>query len=88
MIDGFRPSDAVQNTKYIPIFSEKMFSGHLPTEKWPILKIDVEGAELDVIQGLTTWIIDYKPFILMEILPVYTQENAFRYYDRIRLKKF
>ena len=36
-----------------------------------ILKIDVEGAELDVIAGLAQTISRDRPFIICEVLPVY-----------------
>ncbi|MGC1473626.1 MAG: FkbM family methyltransferase [Psychroserpens sp.] len=42
------------------------------------LKIDVEGAELEVINGLTKYVKDNKPVIFMEILPVYSDDNLFR----------
>jgi hypothetical protein len=38
-----------------------------------VLKIDVEGAELDVLRGLANTINRFSPFILCEILPVYDE---------------
>ena len=42
------------------------------------IKIDVEGAELEVIKGLANIIATHRPFIICEILPVYddTTENG------------
>ncbi len=40
-----------------------------------ILKIDVEGAEIEVLQGLQETIKKYRPIILLEILPVYSLEK-------------
>lgn len=40
-----------------------------------IIKIDVEGGELEVIQGLKKTIKNFSPFIICEILPVYDEET-------------
>ncbi len=39
------------------------------------IKIDVEGAELEVIQGFKATLQQFHPVIIMEILPVYSLEN-------------
>ena len=44
-------------------------------EKISFIKIDVEGAELDVIKGLTQTLSIFKPPVIMEILPVYNVES-------------
>ncbi len=38
----------------------------------------MEGAELEVLQGLSQWIEECRPIILIEVLPVYKNENVFR----------
>ena len=43
-----------------------------------IVKIDVEGAELEVIKGLKTVISKDKPCIICEVLPAYSKDNRFR----------
>lgn len=40
-----------------------------------ILKVDVEGAEPEVIEGLQNTIASDKPFIITEILPVYNLQS-------------
>jgi FkbM family methyltransferase len=55
-----------QNTKYIPVFSlEKLALG---MKKIGLIKIDVEGAELDVIAGMQETIRQHQPLIICEIL--------------------
>lgn len=44
-------------------------------EKIAFIKADVEGAELEVIEGLQQTIQKYLPVILLEILPVYSLED-------------
>jgi FkbM family methyltransferase len=46
-----------------------------PDEEIAIIKIDVEGAELEVVQGMRETIINSRPFIICEILPVYTLDK-------------
>jgi FkbM family methyltransferase len=43
-----------------------------------ILKIDVEGGELNVIKGLLSVLERDRPLIICEVLPVYTNENQLR----------
>ena len=43
-----------------------------------VIKIDVEGAELEVIESLKGYIHKFQPIILMEILPSYTEGNQVR----------
>ncbi|MCB0802247.1 MAG: FkbM family methyltransferase, partial [Flavobacteriales bacterium] len=48
------------------------------TCKPDLVKIDVEGAELEVLQSFKEVLVQSKPIILMEILPVYNKENKQR----------
>ena len=43
-----------------------------------IVKIDVEGAEWEVISSLKKMISDQRPSIICEILPTYSADNVFR----------
>lgn len=43
-----------------------------------VIKIDVEGGELEVILGLQETIKKFRPVVLCEILPVYQPSNHFR----------
>jgi hypothetical protein len=52
----------------------------LPAFKMGIVKIDVEGAELDVLLGMRDAILRDRPVILLEVLPVYSAQNV----DRLR----
>ncbi|MEP6846296.1 MAG: FkbM family methyltransferase [Panacibacter sp.] len=40
------------------------------------IKIDVEGAELEVVKGLQGTLHKHKPVIILEILPVYSMEST------------
>lgn len=44
-----------------------------------MIKIDVEGAELEVLRGIIKLLENQRPFVLIEILPVYSMENVTRW---------
>jgi len=72
---------------YVPVFDFHAISHFLPQQSSSILKIDVEGAELDVLLGLSDWIKAFHPLILVEILPVYSEENQSRLNRQIRIEE-
>jgi FkbM family methyltransferase len=51
-----------------------------------IIKIDVEGSELEVLTGITNVIAVYRPCIICEVLPVYSTDNEFRVQRQESLK--
>lgn len=84
IIDNFRPNQKIHKTGYIPCFR---FSKVIEKHKLPkigVLKIDVEGAEKEVIEGLESAIIKDQPYIQVEILPVYSGSNT----DRLKRQEF
>jgi len=52
-----------------------------------LIKIDVEGAELEVLNGLTELIRKNLPIIFIEILPVYDVENKDRLDRQSKIQK-
>jgi FkbM family methyltransferase len=52
--------------------------------KIAMIKVDVEGAELEVIKSLTETIKKYEPVIVLEILPVYTLDSENGKYRKSR----
>ena len=78
MLDLFRPDQNIDHSINIPVFNLHYFKPFLPDASNSILKIDVEGAELEVLQGLEDWIVANKPIIIIEILPIYNVANIYR----------
>ncbi len=75
----FRPNEKIIEEKYIPVFHVNDLTNLKSSlEKVGILKIDVEGAELEVLESLEKVIGIAYPLILMEILPVYNTDNTYR----------
>lgn len=56
------------NGFWIASYSIDSIRGSLPLKNNFVLKIDVEGAEFNVISGARSIIKDYRPFIICEIL--------------------
>ncbi len=77
MIKEFRDTqDKVE--VFVPILSWEHIPARKQAVQFGIVKIDVEGAEWEVISGLTELLEQQRPFIICEILPVYTSDNTFR----------
>ena len=77
IIADFRPGSKIYRKEIIPCFEFKDINqDNFGTIS--CIKIDVEGAELEVIQGIKEIIVKDKPFVLIEILPVYEISNKDR----------
>jgi FkbM family methyltransferase len=77
VIDGFRIQSSVKKMIKVPVFEYADLNMDEST-KFDVIKIDVEGAELEVLEGLSDKIRQDRPVILMEILPPYSIENRIR----------
>ncbi|QOR76694.1 MAG: FkbM family methyltransferase [Thermoflavifilum sp.] len=75
IIKDFRTGSVVNTVNVVSLSSDFIKID----QKISILKIDVEGAEYLVLSEFLEKIIADRPFILIEVLPVYTPEN----YDRL-----
>jgi FkbM family methyltransferase len=77
IVSEFR-TEKITHTSYVPVANEADLNGLLPEVRHCLTKIDVEGAELEVLNGLKGWITRTRPVIIIEILPVYNEGNQFR----------
>lgn len=79
VITEFSRNQPVHHKQYVPLFSFETIAPTLDLkDDIAIIKIDVEGAELEVIEGLYQAISTYRPIVVVEILPVYSNENQVR----------
>lgn len=74
IIEDFN-SKTIDRKEYIPLFDIKTLKTKIDFDSMSILKIDVEGAELEVIKSFEDEIKKNNPFIITEILPVYDKEE-------------
>ncbi|WP_420608137.1 FkbM family methyltransferase [Novosphingopyxis sp.] len=76
IIEGFRGMRSRSRSVAVLAFSD------IPDKRIPspvgIIKIDVEGAEADVIDGLKPLIERDRPYMLVEILPCHSEEDRAR----------
>lgn len=86
IIENFRDDQSVDHFMYIPVVREESVKMLLPDVKNCLLKVDVEGAELEVIAGLQNWIQNQRPLVIAEVLPVYAKENTFRLERQLELE--
>lgn len=78
IVENFRDKNTVVKKEFVCAYSGENVIGFLPKIKHSFLKIDVEGAETEVIEGLKNWIDEYRPIIIAQVLPAYTADNTFR----------
>jgi len=78
IIPEFRPEQKIERKVFIPLYDFTKFNHFLKSDSVGFLKIDVEGAELEVLESFTEVINQSNPYILIEILPIYNKENETR----------
>jgi FkbM family methyltransferase len=78
LIEGFRNKHKIYHRQFVPVFSFESIVSKLTFSDIAIIKIDVEGSELEVIEGLYQTILTYQPVLILEILPVHSSKNTMR----------
>src|SRR5690606_8360683 len=79
LVEDFRPNNSVVDMRPVPVFN----FGHIESsmgivEGIGLIKIDVEGAESEVLKSFNHVLKQQRPLVLIEILPVYVEANTFR----------
>jgi FkbM family methyltransferase len=83
IVAGFRPPARYSQSHPVAVFAGDTFAREFGNEVAAV-KIDVEGGELDVLQGLQATVTRYRPVILCEILPVFEHASET---GRFRLRR-
>jgi len=81
LITDFRESrknDWIRRSIIVPVYSFNTVKEALNINAFDIVKIDVEGSELEVLNALKSGIIENNPIILLEVLPAYSPDNSKR----------
>lgn len=77
-IEGFRPEEKTVRKEFVPLFDLESLKHQLNLDSISVLKIDVEGAELEVLNSFKHELKEKNPIILIEILPAYDHQNVQR----------
>ena len=77
VVKGFRKRESI-NTQFVTVLKLDEIIEDLHIEGIDVLKIDIEGAELEAVRGMLYTLKHYKPIVIMEVLPSYNSENEFR----------
>ena len=86
VIEGFR-GEETKNTVMVPCFQFDSILSDLDIDGIDVVKIDVEGAELNVLLGMKDMLKQFMPIILMEVLPVYDAKNKERLVRQKEIEK-
>jgi FkbM family methyltransferase len=86
VISGFRKDKTVTKRKFVPLITYETFKRSCRPLELSLVKVDAEGAELEVLQTIQNDIAEQRPFLLMEILPVYDSKNEFRLKRQIEIE--
>ena len=71
LIRGAKLFTTEENTIQVPAFKGDDVVAEKQIDSIAVLKIDVEGAELEVLRGFRQTLRTQQPFVVCEILPVY-----------------
>jgi FkbM family methyltransferase len=83
IVENFRASRQVDRQFCVAACTWATVDDSLPAFKMGVVKIDVEGAEQDVLMGMRDAILRDRPVLLLEVLPVYSAQNV----DRLQRQK-
>ncbi|NUJ81644.1 FkbM family methyltransferase [Methylocystis sp. FS] len=78
LVEGFRPGEAIDATKLVPVMRFADVEEFVALPDLGLVKIDVEGAEVEVISSMRDALSKFKPWLIVEILPCYTANNVAR----------
>lgn len=78
MIADFRKDRVIKRKEYIPLFNFEDLKDKINLDSISVLKIDVEGAELEVITSFKNELAKNETILILEVLPAYSEQNTFR----------
>lgn len=84
IVEGFREPDRYARAVPVPVFVGDDVLDTLGIGQVAVVKIDVEGGELDVIEGLGRTLRQHAPYVFCEVLPVWDEHSEM---GRFRLER-
>jgi len=86
IVEAFRPMHNVESRQIVAVTCYETAEAALNIGTVGMIKIDVEGCELEVIEALLPVIKRDRPIVLVEILPAYRADNTFRVERQSRIE--
>jgi hypothetical protein len=84
IVEGFREPDRYARAVPVPVFVGDEVLETLGVTEVAVVKIDVEGGELDVMEGLRRTLQRSSPYVFCEVLPVWDEHSEM---GRFRLRR-
>lgn len=78
LVKGFRSTETVTHSRLVPVFSYEEIAAAAAFSHPEIVKIDVEGAEYEVLLSMRTLLSRTRPLLIVEVLPCYDAANRER----------
>ncbi len=78
IVETFRAKEVVKHTQFVPVMSYATIEKKIPLQDVGVVKIDVEGAELEVLTSMRQLLRDQRPIVCCEVLPSYSESNRER----------
>ena len=78
LLREYRPAANVIATQLVPVFTYSDVAHVIGDERVAAIKVDVEGAELEVLSALKPRLDRDRPRVIVEILPAYKAANEDR----------
>jgi FkbM family methyltransferase len=75
IVEGFREPDRYARSVPVPVFVGDDVLDTLGVGQVAVVKIDVEGGELDVMDGLRRTLRRHAPYVFCEVLPVWDETS-------------
>ncbi len=91
IVEGFRRPERYSRVEYVSVHAGDDALAEVEAGPVGLIKVDVEGAELDVLCGLAKTLEADRPCVLCEVLPVYdpdTPAGALRRDRQAQLEQF
>jgi len=87
LVPNYRQNSKIYKRETIATFSVDRVKHLWKDKSISVIKIDVEGAEMDVILSLKDIIKSDRPTLLVEILPIYEESNSKRLDNQIKIEE-
>lgn len=78
LVAGIRPEQCVARTLQVPAYTWEEIATVIKDDRVGFVKIDVEGAELEVLKAIEPLLQAERPWMLIEILPAYRADYGDR----------